>query len=93
MEDHTLIEVSTKLNSVLDGIDSIKEKQDALASDISKIKEAMYDPDQGLYARVRELERRILELESFKAVTSRITWITITGVIGLAIIAFKNHFI
>jgi hypothetical protein len=37
-------------------MDIVKEKQDQMADDIAKIKEAVYNPDEGLYARLRQLE-------------------------------------
>ena len=86
MDDNTLIEVSTKLNSVLDGIDSIKEKQDALASDISKIKEAVYNPDEGLYARLKALE-------GWKETSTRLTWIIVTTLAGLGTATMWNMLI
>jgi len=41
-----------------------------------KIKDAVYDPDQGLYARLRELE-------SWKQTSSRMIWTLFTSVIGI----------
>ena len=38
-------------------IDTVKDKQEEMAEDIAKIKEAVYNPDSGLYARLRELEK------------------------------------
>ena len=52
-----LIDLNAKMEKMMHGIDSVKEKQDEMASDIGKIKEAVYNPDEGLYARLRELEK------------------------------------
>ena len=41
---------------IMDGIEQLKETQSLLRVDISKIKEATYHPDTGLYARLRVLE-------------------------------------
>ena len=35
------------------GIEAVKEKQEEMSEDVSKIKEAVYNPDEGLYARIR----------------------------------------
>ena len=35
----------------------IAEKQDEMNEDVKKIKEAVYNPDSGLYARLRDLEQ------------------------------------
>jgi len=54
----------------------VKDKQDEMADDIGKIKEAVYNPDSGLYARLRELE-------SWKSTSSRLIWIIITTLVSL----------
>ena len=38
-------------------IQRMADKQDEMLDDVKKIKEAIYNPDQGLYARVRDLEQ------------------------------------
>ena len=55
-----LTELAAKMQVLLD-------KQDELADNISKIKEAVYNPDQGLYARLTRLDARIEVLESWKS--------------------------
>lgn len=61
----------------LDGkLERMMQLQTCMADDISKIKEAVYNPDEGLYARLRELE-------SWKDTQSRLMWILITSVVGL----------
>ena len=61
----------------LDGkLERMMQLQTCMADDISKIKEAVYNPDEGLYARLRELE-------SWKETHSRLMWILITSVVGL----------
>tara|TARA_B100001093_G_scaffold374975_1_gene359998 strand:+ start:63 stop:239 length:177 start_codon:yes stop_codon:yes gene_type:complete len=47
-----------------------------MSEDIGKIKEAVYNPDQGLYARIRELE-------TWKRTSSRMIWTLFTTMIGL----------
>lgn len=38
-------------------IQRMADKQDVMIDDVKKIKEAIYNPEQGLYARVRDLEQ------------------------------------
>ena len=59
-----------------DGIDHLKDRQEEMMAHISKIKEAVYNPDEGLYARIRALE-------SWKDSSSRVIWTLFTAVIGL----------
>ena len=57
-------------------IQRMADKQDEMLDDVKKIKEAIYNPDQGLYARLRELE-------SWKQTSSRMIWTLFTSVVGL----------
>ena len=71
-----LLTLDTKLQRLVDAIDVVKDRQEQMALDISKIKEAVYNPDQGLYARIRELE-------SYKQTSSRMIWTLFTSMVGL----------
>ena len=71
-----MVELSSKIQILLD-------KQDELAENINKIKEAVYNPDSGLYARLKELDTRIQHLELWKATNSRILWLVGGSVVGL----------
>jgi len=79
MEDYTetLIELNTKLERLLNGIEQLSQNQERMCDDIGKIKEAVYNPDEGLYARLRALEQ-------WKESTAKIQWIMISGIIMLA---------
>ena len=72
-----LVELNGRLDRIMDNVDQVKEKQDLMAADISKIKEAVYNPDVGLYARLRALE-------SWKSTSSRFMWIILTTIVTLA---------
>ena len=71
-----MTEIATKMQVLLD-------KQDELAENISKIKEAVYDPDKGLYARLSKLDARLDALENWKNNNSKILWIVMTVGVGL----------
>jgi|TARA_B100001094_G_scaffold327093_1_gene384510 peptidoglycan hydrolase CwlO-like protein len=70
------LEIQNKIDRVCTGIDVMQDKQEQMSEDIGKIKEAVYNPDNGLYARLRELE-------SWKQTSSRMIWTLFTTVIGL----------
>ena len=72
-----LIQLNGKIEKMMHGIDSVKDKQDEMADDIVKIKEAVYNPDEGLYARLRELE-------AWKKSSAKLIWIIITAIVGLS---------
>jgi len=66
-------------------IETLIDKQEELAENINKIKEAVYNPDEGLYARLNRLDARILGLESWKNNNTKILWIVITVGLGLVV--------
>jgi hypothetical protein len=71
-----MLEMQGKLDKVCNGIDVLRDKQEEMSEDIAKIKEAVYNPDQGLYARLRELE-------TWKTTSSKMIWTLFTSVVGL----------
>ena len=73
-----MAEIATKIQVLLD-------KQDELGENISKIKEAVYDPDKGLYARLTKLDSRLDSLEAWKNNNSKLLWLAITIITGLVL--------
>jgi len=71
-----IVELSAKMQILLD-------KQDELAENISKIKEAVYNPDQGIYARLTRLDSRLELIEDWKRNNTKVLWIIATVGLGL----------
>lgn len=70
----------------MDALESVKENQERMSADIAKIKEAVYNPDNGLYARLRTLEEDVKSKNKF-------LWVLLSmgiGSIGAAIISHLN---
>lgn len=59
-------------------LERMSERQDEMLEDVKKIKEAVYNPDSGLYARIRELEQ-------WKESQAKVQGTIITTIIGLVI--------
>jgi hypothetical protein len=57
-------------------IERMSERQDEMLDDVKKIKQAVYDPDSGIYARLRTLEL-------WKETTSKIQWAVIMSLVAL----------
>ena len=57
-------------------IERMSERQEEMVEDVKKIKEAVYNPDEGLYARLRALEQ-------WKENQSKIQWFVISSIFGL----------
>ena len=77
----TLIELNSKLERLLTGIELLSQNQERMAEDLSKIEEdisKIRDPDEGLYARLRALEQ-------WRASTVKIQWVVFSTVMALAI--------
>ena len=70
-------ELGGKIDRMADNIEVVKQRCEEMAISLGSVKKVVYDPDQGLYARLRELEQ-------WKEGTSKIIWVITTSVIGLA---------
>jgi seryl-tRNA synthetase len=86
IDESDILKLDVKFNRMMDAIETVKDKQDAMAEDIGKIKEAVYNPDQGLYARLRELE-------SWKKTHSKLMWMMVSSMIGLITAAIFTNII
>ena len=64
-------------------LEKIDERQEVMLEDIKMIKKAVYDPEEGLYARLRDLEQ-------WKETTSKVMWMVITTVVGLVTATIYN---
>ena len=64
-------------------LEKIDERQEVMLEDIKMIKKAVYDPEEGLYARLRDLEQ-------WKESTSKVMWMVITTVVGLLTATIYN---
>tara|TARA_R110002124_G_C8964012_1_gene514327 strand:- start:3058 stop:3384 length:327 start_codon:yes stop_codon:yes gene_type:complete len=80
-----IVEIDGKLDRMADSLDSLRHCQLRMTEDISKIKEAVYNPDSGLYARLRAIEQ-------WKDQTAKIVWVITTSVIGLAVATIWHTF-
>ena len=74
----TLVEINNEIKNML-------AKQEDLHSDIRDVKSAIYNPDSGLYARIKNLDERIKDLESWQGNITKIIWTIITTVTGLVV--------
>ena len=67
-------------------IERMAERQDEMLDDVKQIKKAVYDPDSGIYARLRILDQ-------WKETTSKIQWAMIMSLISLFTAAVYKLFI
>jgi len=83
MDDSEIRDLKDALVRLTMQIERMSDKQDEMLEDVKKIKEAIYNPDQGLYARVRDLEQ-------WKDGVSKFTWTVGIAVMGLIIEAIYS---
>tara|TARA_B100000427_G_scaffold151870_1_gene126540 strand:+ start:310 stop:570 length:261 start_codon:yes stop_codon:yes gene_type:complete len=76
VDDQIVNELQKKLDKLCNSSEVIKDNQALMGQDIVKIKEAVYNPEEGLYARLRTLE-------TWKAQSSKMIWTLFTAVVGL----------
>jgi predicted nucleic acid-binding Zn-ribbon protein len=72
----TETELIALIQELKNAVERLSEKQDEMNADIKQIKEAVYNPDSGLYARLRDLEQ-------WKETYSKVTWGVLTTLMGL----------
>ena len=81
-----LVDLNSKLQRMVDVIEVVKDRQEMMADDIAKIKNAVYNPDEGIYARLRELE-------GWKQTTSKIMWIFYTSLLSYCLNEIRFNFL
>ncbi len=72
----TLVEINSELKNMV-------QKQEELHKHIRDVKTAIYNPNSGLYTRIRDLDERIKDLESWQGNVTKILWTIATTVTGL----------
>ena len=76
MTDDQMQSLLTSIIEMKNNLERMAEKQEEMHDDVKKINEAIYNPDQGIYARLRAME-------TWKESMSKVIWTIGTGFIGL----------
>jgi len=79
-----LIELNGKLERVIDSIDVMKERQEAMSQEISEIHKDVFEPDEGLHARLRDLE-------NWKGTSSKLMWMLLGSLFSLGSALWIQH--
>ena len=77
LDRNLVLELTRKLDKLCLAVETVRDRQDEMIENVAKIKEAVYNPDEGLYARIRALE-------SWRDTSSKVIWTLFTAVVGLA---------
>jgi predicted nucleic acid-binding Zn-ribbon protein len=84
MSDNEIQDLKDAIVDLAHQIQRMSDKQDEMLTDVRKIKEAIYNPEQGLYARVRDLEQ-------WQQGMSKIIWSVGLAVAGLVVQAVYSN--
>tara|TARA_R100001510_G_C7614302_1_gene176943 strand:+ start:295 stop:609 length:315 start_codon:yes stop_codon:yes gene_type:complete len=96
--EETQRQISSCLLDLSNKIERLIVSHTELAENITKLKEAVYNPDEGIYARIRELERevvkngevRMAKVEDTVRGIKKLQWMVIgTGVSAVVAVLFK----
>ena len=85
-ESPNIVELATRIefieDRIMDNLETMKETQQRICTDISKIKEADYNPDIGLYARLRVVEQEKQTQKKFTFLLISLLAGTLTAIIA-----------
>ena len=76
MSNQDLTHLIQAIMEMKGSVERMSERQEEMVEDVKKIKEAVYNPDSGLYARLRALEQ-------WKESQAKIQWVVIATLVGL----------
>ena len=81
----TVTKLDGKIDRLTDTIESIRFAQTDMYEKVTNIDKAIYNPDEGLYARLKEQESDLEDLKEFKANITKFLWIITSGMTGILI--------
>jgi len=84
MSENELQDLKDAIVNLTMQVQRMSDKQDEMLSDVRQIKDAVYHPEQGLYARVRDLEQ-------WQQGMAKIIWTVGLAVTGLIIQALYSN--
>jgi len=85
-QEANLSTILRKIDLIGVGMERFDERQEKVAEDVAKIKEAVYNPDEGIYSRLKELE-------SWKDTVSKIIWAIAFAIVTLFTASFYKLFV
>ena len=84
MSESELQDLKDSIVNLTMQVQRMADKQDEMLLDVRQIKEAVYHPEQGLYARLRDLEQ-------WKEGVAKFIWTVGLAVMGLIIQAIYSN--
>ena len=81
----SLSDLASKIEVMGNSVNTLATRVEEVAEDVSKIKEAVYNPDSGLYARLAAQDARLTVLEEWRKTSSRVNWVIFSVIAGLVV--------
>ena len=81
----TVAKLDGKIDRLTDSVEAIRDIQLETNEKVTNIEKAIYNPDEGLYARIKQQEAEIADLKEFKASITKFLWLITSGMMGILI--------
>ena len=99
----SFVQLQSQLQRIEENLNSIKEGQVVMLSDINKVKDSMNDPKEGIYSRLKDVEQKVKDhekiisleyeikvLNEWKAGIVKLAWTAGAGVFGSIALTLWN---
>lgn len=81
----TVVKLDAKMDRISDSVDAIRSTQTEMNEKLTNFGKAIYNPDEGIYARIKDQEAEITDLKVFQSNITRFLWIVMTAITGILI--------
>ena len=81
----TVVRLDAKMDRISDSVDAIRSTQAEMNEKLTNFGKAIYNPDEGIYARIKDQEAEIADLKVFQSNITRFLWIVTTAITGILI--------
>jgi L-fucose mutarotase/ribose pyranase (RbsD/FucU family) len=78
-----IIELDKKVDKLSMTIETITVQMKDMSDKLEKMNNIVFEPDQGLYARIKNQDIKITNLQDFKHRTNKGFWVIMTSIIGI----------
>jgi hypothetical protein len=81
----TVVRLDSKMDRMADSVETIKNTQVEMNEKLTNLGKAIYNPDEGLYARIKNQEAEIEDLKVFQSNITKFLWLVTSAITGILI--------
>ena len=81
----TVVRLDSKMDRMADSVETIKNTQVEMNEKLTNLGKAIYNPDEGLYARIKNQEAEIEDLKVFQSNITKFLWLDTPAITGFLI--------